>query len=150
MECQKPFILIHVFADYIFQQWVQPGDTVNPLIHELILWKKSVWYSTTKKISWTFLAFSVDVPLSEDCCVLRLHFSVCNETLLLKSSSCLIQELSKITMPVIFNEPLSFLQRLTEYMEHTYLIHQANSSADSIERMKVDMSCVDDWKRQTV
>ncbi|XP_036442648.1 oxysterol-binding protein-related protein 1 isoform X1 [Colossoma macropomum] len=45
-------------------------------------------------------------------------------------------ELSKITMPVIFNEPLSFLQRLTEYMEHTSLIHQANESSDSIERMK--------------
>lgn len=40
-------------------------------------------------------------------------------------------------MPVVFNEPLSFLQRLTEYMEHTYLIHQANSSSDSAERMKV-------------
>lgn len=49
----------------------------------------------------------------------------------------LFQELSKITMPVIFNEPLSFLQRLTEYMEHTYLIHQANALDDSIERMKV-------------
>lgn len=40
-------------------------------------------------------------------------------------------------MPVIFNEPLSFLQRLTEYMEHTYLIHQANTISDSVERMKV-------------
>lgn len=40
-------------------------------------------------------------------------------------------------MPVIFNEPLSFLQRLTEYMEHTYLIHQANATTDSVERMKV-------------
>ncbi|XP_021329131.1 oxysterol-binding protein-related protein 1 isoform X1 [Danio rerio] len=49
---------------------------------------------------------------------------------------CIGMELSKITMPVIFNEPLSFLQRLTEYMEHTYLIHQANSSENSIERMK--------------
>lgn len=47
------------------------------------------------------------------------------------------QELSKIAMPVIFNEPLSFLQRLTEYMEHTYLIHQANACTDSIQRMKV-------------
>ncbi|XP_066503600.1 oxysterol-binding protein-related protein 1 isoform X2 [Hoplias malabaricus] len=45
-------------------------------------------------------------------------------------------ELSKITMPVIFNEPLSFLQRLTEYMEHTSLLHIANKSPDSIERMK--------------
>nr|XP_015209327.1 PREDICTED: oxysterol-binding protein-related protein 1 isoform X1 [Lepisosteus oculatus] len=49
---------------------------------------------------------------------------------------CIGMELSKITMPVIFNEPLSFLQRLTEYMEHTYLIHKANASPDSIERMK--------------
>ncbi|KAG1945785.1 oxysterol-binding protein-related protein 1 [Pimephales promelas] len=49
---------------------------------------------------------------------------------------CIGMELSKITMPVIFNEPLSFLQRLTEYMEHTYLIHQANALDDSIERMK--------------
>ncbi|XP_029286180.1 oxysterol-binding protein-related protein 1 isoform X2 [Cottoperca gobio] len=50
--------------------------------------------------------------------------------------NCIGMELSKITMPVIFNEPLSFLQRLTEYMEHTYLIHQANTASDSIERMK--------------
>lgn len=47
------------------------------------------------------------------------------------------QELSKIAMPVVFNEPLSFLQRLSEYMEHTHLIHQANTMTDSIERMKV-------------
>ncbi|KAI2667166.1 Oxysterol-binding protein-related protein 1 [Labeo rohita] len=46
------------------------------------------------------------------------------------------RELSKITMPVIFNEPLSFLQRLTEYMEHTYLIQKASESQDSIHRMK--------------
>uniref|UniRef100_A0A8C6TLE6 Oxysterol-binding protein n=1 Tax=Neogobius melanostomus TaxID=47308 RepID=A0A8C6TLE6_9GOBI len=50
--------------------------------------------------------------------------------------NCIGMELSKITMPVIFNEPLSFLQRLTEYMEHTYLIQQANAAQDSIERMK--------------
>ncbi|MGH0153314.1 UNVERIFIED_CONTAM: hypothetical protein FKN15_024763 [Acipenser sinensis] len=49
---------------------------------------------------------------------------------------CIGMELSKITMPVIFNEPLSFLQRLTEYMEHTYLIHQASASSNSIERMQ--------------
>uniref|UniRef100_A0A672H9U7 Oxysterol-binding protein n=1 Tax=Salarias fasciatus TaxID=181472 RepID=A0A672H9U7_SALFA len=49
---------------------------------------------------------------------------------------CIGMELSKIAMPVIFNEPLSFLQRLSEYMEHTYLIHQANAATDSVERMK--------------
>ncbi|XP_041422333.1 oxysterol-binding protein-related protein 1 isoform X4 [Xenopus laevis] len=46
------------------------------------------------------------------------------------------KELSKITMPVIFNEPLSFLQRLSEYMEHTYLIHKANQCSDTVERMQ--------------
>uniref|UniRef100_A0A452DLC1 Oxysterol-binding protein n=1 Tax=Capra hircus TaxID=9925 RepID=A0A452DLC1_CAPHI len=45
-------------------------------------------------------------------------------------------ELSTITMPVIFNEPLSFLQRLTEFMEHAYLIHKASSFADPVERMQ--------------
>ncbi|XP_053186704.1 oxysterol-binding protein-related protein 1-like [Scomber japonicus] len=49
---------------------------------------------------------------------------------------CIGMELSKIAMPVVLNEPLSFLQRLTEYMEHTYLIHQANATTDSVERMK--------------
>uniref|UniRef100_A0A8C4JAX8 Oxysterol-binding protein n=1 Tax=Dromaius novaehollandiae TaxID=8790 RepID=A0A8C4JAX8_DRONO len=49
---------------------------------------------------------------------------------------CIGMELSKITMPVIFNEPLSFLQRLTEYMEHTYLIHKASSLSITTERMQ--------------
>lgn len=56
----------------------------------------------------------------------------------LDSSGCFfLQELSKITMPIVFNEPLSFLQRMTEYMEHTYLINRACSLSDSIERMQV-------------
>ncbi|CAG01771.1 unnamed protein product, partial [Tetraodon nigroviridis] len=49
---------------------------------------------------------------------------------------CIGLELSKITMPIVFNEPLSFLQRMTEYMEHTYLINRACSLSDSIERMQ--------------
>uniref|UniRef100_A0A3Q3WV55 Oxysterol-binding protein n=1 Tax=Mola mola TaxID=94237 RepID=A0A3Q3WV55_MOLML len=49
---------------------------------------------------------------------------------------CIGLELSKITMPIAFNEPLSFLQRITEYMEHTYLINRASSLSDSIGRMK--------------
>ncbi|XP_077574023.1 oxysterol-binding protein-related protein 1-like [Stigmatopora nigra] len=50
--------------------------------------------------------------------------------------NCIGMELSKVAMPVIFNEPLSFLQRLTEYMEHTYLIQQANATTNSLDRMK--------------
>uniref|UniRef100_H3AHM8 Oxysterol-binding protein n=1 Tax=Latimeria chalumnae TaxID=7897 RepID=H3AHM8_LATCH len=50
---------------------------------------------------------------------------------------CIGLELSKITMPIVFNEPLSFLQRITEYMEHTYLINKACTLTDSVERMQV-------------
>ncbi|XP_070600590.1 oxysterol-binding protein-related protein 2 [Erythrolamprus reginae] len=49
---------------------------------------------------------------------------------------CIGLELSKITMPIAFNEPLSFLQRITEYMEHTYLINKANCYSNSLERMQ--------------
>uniref|UniRef100_A0A1A8HRJ2 Oxysterol-binding protein n=1 Tax=Nothobranchius kuhntae TaxID=321403 RepID=A0A1A8HRJ2_NOTKU len=49
---------------------------------------------------------------------------------------CIGLELSKITMPIVFNEPLSFLQRISEYMEHTYLINRACSLSNSIERMQ--------------
>ncbi|XP_035378482.1 oxysterol-binding protein-related protein 2b isoform X1 [Electrophorus electricus] len=49
---------------------------------------------------------------------------------------CIGLELSKITMPIVFNEPLSFLQRISEYMEHTYLVHKACAQAESIERMQ--------------
>ncbi|NXG32152.1 OSBL2 protein, partial [Dromaius novaehollandiae] len=49
---------------------------------------------------------------------------------------CIGLELSKITMPIVFNEPLSFLQRITEYMEHIYLINKACSHANPLERMQ--------------
>lgn len=49
---------------------------------------------------------------------------------------CIGLELSKITMPIAFNEPLSFLQRITEYMEHTYLINKACSHSNPLERMQ--------------
>ncbi|XP_066090871.1 oxysterol-binding protein-related protein 2 [Saccopteryx bilineata] len=49
---------------------------------------------------------------------------------------CIGLELSKITMPIAFNEPLSFLQRITEYMEHVYLIHRASRQPQPLERMQ--------------
>ncbi|CAL8306281.1 unnamed protein product [Gadus morhua 'NCC'] len=49
---------------------------------------------------------------------------------------CIGLELSKITMPIAFNEPLSFLQRISEYMEHTYLLNKACTLPDSIQRMQ--------------
>lgn len=39
-------------------------------------------------------------------------------------------------MPVIFNEPLSFLQRMTEYMEYAKLLRIASEQEDPVERIK--------------
>ncbi|XP_066269072.1 oxysterol-binding protein-related protein 1-like isoform X6 [Branchiostoma lanceolatum] len=49
---------------------------------------------------------------------------------------CIGKELSKITMPVVFNEPLSFLQRLCEYMDYSYLLDKASASGDSLVRLQ--------------
>lgn len=49
-----------------------------------------------------------------------------------------MQELSKITMPVVFNEPLSFLQRVVEYMEYSDLIKKASDCNDPVERLEVN------------
>ncbi|KAK2489838.1 hypothetical protein MC885_012230 [Smutsia gigantea] len=49
---------------------------------------------------------------------------------------CIGLELSKITMPIAFNEPLSFLQRITEYMEHVHLIRAASRQPQALGRMQ--------------
>ncbi|XP_054651596.1 oxysterol-binding protein-related protein 2-like [Dunckerocampus dactyliophorus] len=64
--------------------------------------------------------------------ITRNNFSV---TSILKK--CIGMELSKIAMPVVFNEPLSFLQRISEYMEHTHLIRKACGLSNSIDRMQI-------------
>ncbi|XP_069689712.1 oxysterol-binding protein-related protein 1 isoform X2 [Periplaneta americana] len=50
--------------------------------------------------------------------------------------NCIGKELSKITMPVIFNEPLSFLQRMVEYMEYAHLLRRAAEETDPVGRMQ--------------
>jgi hypothetical protein len=51
---------------------------------------------------------------------------------------CIGKELSKITMPIVFNEPLSFLQRMVEYMEYAHLLlEKASSSNDPVDRMEL-------------
>ncbi|XP_015913961.1 oxysterol-binding protein-related protein 1 [Parasteatoda tepidariorum] len=49
---------------------------------------------------------------------------------------CIGKELSKITMPIVFNEPISFLQRLAENMEYSDLLEKANNSDSPVERME--------------
>lgn len=50
--------------------------------------------------------------------------------------NCVGKELSKITMPVVFNEPLSFLQRMLEYLEYAHLLRMASEQNDPVTRME--------------
>ncbi|KAF7687162.1 oxysterol-binding protein 2 isoform X3 [Silurus meridionalis] len=49
--------------------------------------------------------------------------------------NCIGKELSKIPMPVNFNEPLSMLQRLTEDLEYSELLDKASRCENSLEQM---------------
>ncbi|XP_042523586.1 oxysterol-binding protein 2 isoform X3 [Dipodomys spectabilis] len=49
--------------------------------------------------------------------------------------NCIGRELSRIPMPVNFNEPLSMLQRLTEDLEYHHLLDKAVHCASSVEQM---------------
>ncbi|XP_052761403.1 oxysterol-binding protein-related protein 1-like [Mya arenaria] len=48
---------------------------------------------------------------------------------------CIGKELSKITMPVVFNEPLTFLQRITEYLEYSTLLDMAAKQDNPVDRL---------------
>jgi len=49
---------------------------------------------------------------------------------------CIGKELSKITMPIAWNEPVSFLQRFTENVLYSYLLDRADECTDPIMRMQ--------------
>ena len=40
-------------------------------------------------------------------------------------------------MPVIFNEPITFLQRICEYMEYGHILQTAQTKDDPLVRMQV-------------
>lgn len=50
--------------------------------------------------------------------------------------NCIGKELSKITMPVVFNEPLTMLQRACEGIQYSHFIKMADESDDPVERME--------------
>lgn len=51
--------------------------------------------------------------------------------------NCIGKELSKITMPVVFNEPLTMLQRASEGLQYSHYLKMADESNDPIERMEL-------------
>ncbi len=48
---------------------------------------------------------------------------------------CIGKELTKITMPVQWNEPISLLQRVSEYMNYSFLLKLASTRQDAEERL---------------
>ena len=50
---------------------------------------------------------------------------------------CIGKELTKITMPVQWNEPISLLQRVSEYMNYAYLLKKAAKAKASEERLEL-------------
>lgn len=51
--------------------------------------------------------------------------------------NCIGKELSKITMPVVFNEPLTMLQRACEGIQYSRFLKLADESDDPVERMEL-------------
>jgi hypothetical protein len=45
------------------------------------------------------------------------------------------KDISRFAIPVYFNEPLSFLQKFAEQMEHAHLLTKADQTADPMMRM---------------
>jgi len=50
--------------------------------------------------------------------------------------SAIGKDVSRISMPVAINEPISFLQRVAEYCEYCSIIDKANLCDDPVERME--------------
>jgi hypothetical protein len=50
---------------------------------------------------------------------------------------CIGKELSKIAMPVVFNEPVSFLQRIAENGEYIHILKEADLCDDPVDRMEL-------------
>ena len=50
---------------------------------------------------------------------------------------CIGKELTKITMPVQWNEPISLLQRVAEYMNYAYLLKKAAAAKTSEDRCEM-------------
>lgn len=55
------------------------------------------------------------------------------------------KDLSRVSMPVALNEPLSLLQRLSEELEYSELLDIANNTDDPYQRM-VSSVFFDSWK----
>jgi len=76
---------------------------------------------------------------SRVCSSFRTHLPAktpkCESSIWSVLKTCIGKDLSKITMPVQFNEPLSFLQRISEHMEYSELLNF--EADDPVERIQV-------------
>lgn len=65
--------------------------------------------------------------------------------------NCIGKELTKIPMPVNFNEPLSMLQRVTEDFEYADLLHRAAKTSDPCEQLTyIAAFCVSHYANSSI
>jgi len=79
-----------------------------------------------------FPSFVLAISEDEDCQALGLNLADCKQGIL---KSMIGKDMTKMTLPVSFNEPTSLLQRVAEDMEYTELLDTAAERADPSERM---------------
>ena len=48
-----------------------------------------------------------------------------------------LQELYRISIPIAFNEPISILQRISEFFEYAHLLRLADRAENVVDRMEV-------------
>lgn len=59
--------------------------------------------------------------------------------------NCVGKDLSKVTMPIQFNEPISFLQRAAEHMEYADLLGNVELAQNPVDRIQVNYSRVNTY-----
>ncbi|CAN7998776.1 unnamed protein product [Ixodes hexagonus] len=89
----------------------------------------ATWSSSSAKVARLLMCWQVRLPVP--------MFSKNDFSLWSILKQCIGKELSKITMPVVFNEPLSFLQRISENMEYSHLLVQADQAESPVDRMEL-------------
>ncbi|VDD93185.1 unnamed protein product [Enterobius vermicularis] len=97
----------------------------------------SIWDVLKQAVGKVFLLFPKDVEF----CIILIKYIFWHEfslwTMLpLNLVKIFFSDLTRITIPIVYCEPLSFLQRLAEYLEYSSLLKLANQSSDSLSRLK--------------
>lgn len=91
--------------------------------------------ATENRLDFQLIDLQADSVKNSWRCTLPASRDKYNFSLFSFLRSTIGKDLTRITMPVYFNEPLSFLQRLTEDLEYADILNKASACGTSIEKM---------------